>query len=101
MHVPLLIGGGEFGIKYLFMPSVSFEETQWLVDWGDKYICPWHPLSLENNIIAHHHHHHHHYYYYWGLNTSFNIETTIPNITQRLHGTCNEMKSELKCYGVL
>jgi hypothetical protein len=52
MHVSLLIGGEEFGIKYLFMPSVNFEETQWLVDWGNKYICPRHPLSLENNISA-------------------------------------------------
>jgi hypothetical protein len=52
MHVSLLIGGGEFGMKYLFMHSVNFEETQWFVDWGDKYICPIHPLSLENNISA-------------------------------------------------
>jgi hypothetical protein len=33
------------------------------------------------------------------LNTFFNIKT-IPNITQRLHGTCSEMKSKLNCYGV-
>ena len=46
-----------------------------------------------------HHHHHHHHYYYWELNTFFNIKT-IPNITQRLHGTCSEMKSKLNCYGV-
>ena len=24
----------------------------------------------------------------------------MPNITQRLYGTCSEMKSKLKCYGV-